>query len=257
VWQLQRPLNRNKTQNFFLRYTFNETNLTRLLIPELVPPSDQHVHLSTTSGLYIRDTRDSVLDAHKGILESIQLDFNPTVLGSSVNFTKLTSQAAYYKKIPKDIIWANSVRIGLAKPFSNSHVPVSEQFFSGGGSTLRGFPLNGAGPQHTIPACGNPSDPATCSLITVPTGGTQLLIVNSEFRYPLSFIMKNLGAATFYDGGNVFRNIGFHGQYTNTIGAGLRYSTPVGPVRVDIGHNLNAHPGIKAVQIFVTLGQAF
>jgi outer membrane translocation and assembly module TamA len=69
--------------------------------------------------------------------------------------------------------------------------------------------------------------------------------------------MKNLGFVTFYDGGNVFPTIGFHGQYTNTIGIGFRYDTPVGPVRIDIGHNLNAPPGIKATQLFITLGQAF
>lgn len=257
VWQLQRALNPDKTQNFFLRYTFSETRLTRLLIPALVPASDLHTRLSTVSGLYIRDTRDSVLDAHKGLLESFQLDFTPAALGSSVSFAKLMTQGAYYKRIPKNIIWANSLRIGFEKPFSGSHVPLSQEFFSGGGSTLRGFPLNGAGPQRSIPACGNPANPATCSFITVPVGGNQLLIVNSELRYPLSFIMKNLGFATFYDGGNVFRTIGFHGQYTNTIGGGLRYTTPVGPIRIDIGHNLNAPPGIKATQIFVTLGQAF
>jgi outer membrane protein insertion porin family len=163
------------------------------------------------------------------------------------------------------VIWANSLRLGLEKPFNGSHVPIEEAFFSGGGSTLRGFPLNGAGPQQTIPACGNPSDPATCSLITVPVGGTQLLILNSEFRFPHAFapaplpfgINKNLGFVLFYDGGNVFPHIGFHGQYTNSVGGGIRYETPVGPVRIDIGHNLNAIPGIKATQIFVSLGQAF
>jgi outer membrane protein assembly factor BamA len=144
-------------------------------------------------------------------------------------------------------------------------VPLSEKFFTGGGSTLRGFPLNGAGPQRTIPACGTPGVPSTCSLITVPVGGNELLIVNSEFRFPHLFkpaplpfgVNKNLGAALFYDGGNVFPTIGFHGQYTNSIGGGLRYLTPIGPVRIDVGHNLNAAPGIKSTQFFVSLGQAF
>jgi outer membrane protein assembly factor BamA len=192
------------------------------------------------------------------------LDLNPSVLGSNVSFTRLQVQTAYYKKIPADIIWANSVRIGVEQPFGSSHVPLSEKFFSGGGSTLRGFPLNGAGPQHTIPACGNPLDIRTCSPITVPVGGPELFIVNSEFRIPvpvaLPIVNKNLGFAVFYDGGNVFPHVGFRDfgkNYSNNIGAGLRYKTPVGPVRIDVGHNLDGIPGIKSTQFFVTLGQAF
>ena len=140
-----------------------------------------------------------------------------------------------------------------------SHVPISQKFFTGGGSTLRGFPLNGAGPQRTITACGNPADPSTCAFIRVPTGGPELIILNSEFRIPMP-IMKNLSLVTFYDGGNVFDRIGFKtfGQlYSNSVGLGLRYATPVGPVRVDLGHNLSPVSGIKATQIFITLGQAF
>jgi outer membrane protein assembly factor BamA len=263
--QMQHPLNPDRTQNFLARYSFNVTDLTRLLIPDLVPPEDQHVRLSTLSGTYIRDTRDLTLDAHKGIYETLELDFNPSALGSSVSFSRLLGQAAYYKSLHPKIIWANSLRLGFAKAFAGSHVPVSETFFTGGGSTLRGFPLNGAGPQRTIPACGTPGDPSTCSLITVPVGGNELLILNSEFRFPDVFkpiplpfgVNNHLGVAVFYDGGNVFPRIGFHGQYTNSIGGGLRYSTPIGPIRIDIGHNLNAVPGIKSTQIFVTLGQAF
>ncbi len=256
-WQLQRALNPDQTQNFLVRYSFNEIGLTHLLIPALVPPEDQHVRLSAVSGTYIRDTRDSALDAHKGIYETAEADLNPSALGSNVDFTKFLAQGAYYKNIGGGIIWANSLRLGFGVPFAGSHVPIQQKFFSGGGSTLRGFPLDGAGPQQNVPItpCGT-STPPVC-FIQVPTGGNQLLIVNSEFRIPLSFIMKNLGIATFYDGGNVFPDIGFHGQYTNSIGGGFRYSTPIGPIRFDIGHNLNAPPGIKSTQFFVTLGQAF
>src|SRR5947209_4715251 len=179
--------------------------------------------LSTFSATWSRDTRDSIIDAHKGIYDSAEIDFNPNNLGSNVNFARFLAQLAAYKDIHSGIIWANSLRIGLEEASSGSHVPISQRFFTGGGSTLRGFPLNGAGPQVTLPACGNPSDPSTCGFITVPRGGTELLIVNSELRFPVP-IKKNLTFATFYDGGNVFDRVGFKNvgrDYTNSVGIGF------------------------------------
>jgi outer membrane translocation and assembly module TamA len=95
--------------------------------------------------------------------------------------------------------------------------------------------------------------------VAVPVGGRQLFILNSEIRFPLG-IMKALGGVVFYDGGNVYNAINlrdFVDNYTNTLGLGLRYATPIGPVRFDIGHNLNPVTGIKSTQYFITLGQAF
>jgi len=86
-----------------------------------------------------------------------------------------------------------------------------------------------------------------------------LFVVNSEIRFPLK-ILENLGGAVFYDGGNVYANINLHqfaDQFSHTVGVGLRYRTPIGPVRFDIGRNLTPIPGIRATQFFVTLGQAF
>ena len=257
-YQLQRNLNRAGTNILLLRYSFSKTDLTRIEIPALVPTADQHVRLSTIAASFTRDTRDNPLDSHKGVFETIEFDLNPSALGSSVNFVRMNSQAAYYKKIPNNIIWANSIRIGLAQPLFSSFVPLSEEFFTGGGSTLRGFPLDGAGPQRQVPVCSSGSS-TNCTLIQVPAGGNELLILNSEFRIPLP-IMKNLGLAVFYDGGNVFPRIGFHdftSLYSNNVGLGLRYHTPVGPIRVDLGRNLNPIPGIQATQYFVSIGQAF
>jgi outer membrane protein insertion porin family len=262
--QIQRGLDKAGKNELFLRYSFSQIDLTRIEIPALVPADDQHVRLSTLAANVTRDTRDNAMDEHKGVLDSIEMDFNNTKLGSSVDFAKLIGQAAWYKQAFHNIVWAESLRIGLAQPYSNSRVPLSEEFFTGGGNTLRGFPLDGAGPQRQIPVSNNGGSttscsPPNCSYIRVPSGGNELLLINSEARIPLPF-KKGLGIAVFYDGGNVFPNVGFHdftSLYSNNVGIGLRYATPVGPIRVDVGRNLNPISGIDATQYFVTIGQAF
>jgi outer membrane protein insertion porin family len=257
-WQLEKPLNKGKTRRIQLRYRFRRTILSELLIPGLVPPQDQHLRLSTLSATWIRDTRDKPLDASRGFYQTVDLGITPKALGSSADFVRFLGQSSYYRQFGATV-WANRTTLGLAKAFNGSDVPTSERFFSGGETTLRGFPINGAGPQRTVPACTNPSVPSTCVNLQVPEGGRQLFIFNSELRFPLG-IKEGLGAAVFYDGGNVYSHIGmndFFRDYTNTVGVGLRYKTPVGPIRFDIGRNLNPVAGVKATQYYVTLGQAF
>ena len=256
--QFQHPLGSERKTVFFAQYGFSQVDLTRILIPALVPTQDQHVRLSTLTGNITRDTRDNPLDEHRGMLDSLEVDFNTSKLGSSVDFAKLTGQAAFYREKFHHVVWAQSIRIGLAEPFMNSFVPLSEAFFSGGGNSLRGFPLDGAGPQRQVQVCSSGSSSA-CTFIQVPSGGNELLLLNSEARVPLP-IKKGLSLVAFYDGGNVFPNVGFHdftSLYSNNVGLGLRYATPVGPIRFDLGRNLNPVPGINATQYFVSIGQAF
>jgi outer membrane protein assembly factor BamA len=265
--QMQRAVDRSMKDIFFFSYSFSKTDLTRVLISDLVPVEDRHIRLSTLAANFTRDTRDNVLDEHKGLLGTVELDLNSTKLGASVDFVKLTAQAAYYKEKFHHIVWANSLRIGMAQPFSGSFVPLSEQFFTGGGNSLRGFPLDGAGPQRQVEVCANGT--SGCNIfIQVPSGGNEMLIFNSEARIPLP-LKKGLSIVPFYDGGNVFPRVGFHDfttlyhainsglGYSNNVGLGLRYSTPVGPIRVDVGRNLNPVPGVKATQYFISIGQAF
>ncbi|HEV2992441.1 MAG TPA: POTRA domain-containing protein [Candidatus Angelobacter sp.] len=264
--QFQRFVDAKKTETLFLRYTFRRTNLSHLLVPDLVTPEDRNERLSTLSASFIRDTRDNALDAHKGIYQSLEAAINPSALGSNTNFYRFLGQTAYYHHVGggDHLIWANSLRLGFEQAYAGDHVPLSERFFSGGGSTLRGFPLNGAGPQRNVAVCSNPADTSSCSQIRVPVGGSQLVILNSELRFPipleLPLIGAGLGGVFFYDGGNVYNSVGLSNifsSYTNTLGFGFRYKTPVGPVRFDIGHNLNPVTGIRATQFFITLGQAF
>lgn len=260
TFQAQRALDITQKNILFFRYGYSHTNITHVLISALVPQRDRNIRLSTESGNLTRDTRDNPLDAHHGGLDSIELDFNSSKLGSNVDFVKLTSQAAVYIEKFHHIVWADSIRIGLAQPFSSSFVPLSEAFFTGGGNSLRGFPLDGAGPQNSVLIC--PSAAPSCSnpeQIRVPAGGNEELIINAEARIPLP-IKKGLGIVPFYDGGNVFPRIGFHeftSLYSNNVGIGLRYATPVGPIRFDIGENLNPVNGIKSTNYFIGIGQAF
>jgi outer membrane protein insertion porin family len=257
-WQLEKPLNKDKTRRIQVRYRFRRTILSDLLIPGLVLPQDQRLRLSTLSATWIRDTRDKPLDASRGFYQTLDFGITPRFLGSNANFVRFLGQSSYYKSLGKTV-WANRITLGLAKSFGSSDVPTSERFFSGGETTLRGFPINGAGPQRTVPACANPAVPSTCVNLQVPVGGDQLFMFNSEYRFPLG-IKEGLGGAVFYDGGNVYGPIGvsrFIRDYTNTVGVGLRYATPVGPIRFDVGRNLNPVPGVKATQFYVTLGQAF
>jgi outer membrane protein assembly factor BamA len=259
-FQVERSLDRKKTMTAQIRYSFGKTSLSNILIPELVLPGDQNVRLSTFSGTFIKDTRDKPLDAHKGLYTTTDYGITGSVIGASADFHRLLNQTAYYKPLPHGIVFANNIRLGLAKAFAGDTVPTSERFFAGGATTLRGFSLNAAGPQRAVAVCPNATDdPTTCPQISVPVGGNQLFIFNSEMRFPLP-IIKNLGAVLFYDGGNVYQNINlrqFIDNYTNTVGFGIRYNTPVGPVRFDIGQNLNPVTGQKSSQFFVTLGQAF
>ena len=258
TFQVERVISRKSNTRLQLRYDFNKTNLSHLLVPELVLTRDQHVHLSTWSGTLIRDTRDKPLDAHHGSFATLNLGITPTAFGSSANFAKLFGQYAYYKPV-RSLVFANSIRLGLATPFSGSFVPTSQLFFSGGGTSLRGFPIDEAGPQRLVPFCNVLQGVSGCVNVTVPVGGRELFILNSEARFPLG-IMKALGGVVFYDGGNVYSAINFNNfvnNYTNTIGIGLRYATPIGPIRFDIGRNLNPVPGINPLQYYITIGQAF
>lgn len=257
-FQVERVIIPRSNTRVQLRYDFNRTDLSHILVPDLVLARDRRVNLSTVSGTLIRDTRDKPLDAHHGSFGTIDFRLTPTALGSSSDFTKLFMQYAFYKPV-HSTIFANSIRIGLTAPFANSFVPTSQLFFSGGGTSLRSFPIDEAGPQRLVPFCNVLQGESGCVNITVPVGGRQLFILNSEVRFPLH-INKSLGGVVFYDGGNVYRAINFRSfvnDYTNTIGVGLRYATPIGPVRFDIGRNLNPVPGINPLQYYITIGQAF
>ena len=212
--QLQRPFDKAQKNTLFLRYSFSQTDLTRILIPDLVRAQDQHVRLSTLSANLTRDTRDNPLDEHKGVLQSSGTGHERDEAGIERKLCEVYRAGSLLQAGISQIVCANSLRIGLAQPFANSRVPLSEEFFTGGGNSLRGFPLDGAGPQRQVEVCSTGSS-SDCGFIQVPSGGKELLMINAEARIPLP-IKKGLSMVTFYDGGNVFPTVGFH-EFTFTL----------------------------------------
>ena len=95
--------------------------------------------------------------------QTLDFGISPRFLGSTDNFARFFGQYAYYRQMKPWMVWANDVRLGLVDSFGASHVPISERFFSGGADSLRGFPLNGAGPQEVATLCTEVNNPASCT----------------------------------------------------------------------------------------------
>ncbi|MEW6735372.1 MAG: translocation/assembly module TamB domain-containing protein [Acidobacteriota bacterium] len=243
--QLERKL--AETTSLRLRYNFENT---KLINAENIPTielgrTQRSIRLAMFSVGISRDKRDSALDPTQGQLLSIDHSLAARILGGNESFNKFFFNYQRYEKLPASVpllrgaVIAMAARIGLAAPFNRRDgegedlLPISERFFAGGATTLRGFRFEEAGPQAIL----EPRTPAELPTL-VPVGGNALTVFNFELRYPLA---GRLELVPFYDLGNVFphvRDISF-GQMTNSIGLGLRVRTPLGPIGIDYGYLLD------------------
>jgi outer membrane translocation and assembly module TamA len=176
------------------------------------------------------------------------------ILGSQRNFGRVLVRNATYHKVTRTVIFARQTQFGLISPFAAppgitkaESVPLPERFFGGGADSLRAVPYNQAGPRD-IGAPVTPGGPASAPS-GFPLGGNALLFNNLELRFPL--LGSNLGGVIFHDMGNIYSTIGdvtfrFKQRDLNDFnymihaaGFGVRYRTPIGPVRGDIAYSIN------------------
>jgi len=273
------------------RYTFRRVLVTNLnILSEEIPLFNQPTLVSQFGVTWFRDSRDNPADASKGSFNSADFSDADTHVGSSASFLRFFFQNSTYYPIKRRFSFARSTRLGILVPYRDTVslsfpapapgqclpgtappgatptiIPLPERFFAGGGTSLRGFALNQAGPRD---ACTG-----------FPVGGQAILVLNQEFRFPmrLPFIGTSLGGAIFYDGGNVYSRlsrISFRAMlpaptfslqnsalpacatnctnelnyFAHTIGLGVRYKTPVGPIRVDFGYQLNRPSFVIPIQ---------
>jgi outer membrane protein insertion porin family len=225
------------------RYFYRRVEASQLRItPDEIPLFNQPTLVSGFGITYARDRRDNPADPKRGNFNTVDASVALQSIGSSASFYRIFLQNSTYHPIGRAFVFARSFRFGVEETFGSTEeadIPLPERFFAGGGTSLRGFGLNQAGPR----------DPVT----GFPIGGLALLAFNQEFRFPmrLPFVGNRLGGTLFYDAGNVYQDISHISfawkppannnlaYFSHTVGFGVRYPTPVGPVRVDFGYQIN------------------
>ena len=172
--------------------------------------------------------------------------------------------------VPGRSVLAARGLIASAEGASATSLPPDQRFYGGGSASIRGYPYQSVGPYFPILSClptptkGSPpcsppmpgSTPTVTGFTTYPIGSTTISAGTLEYRQRIA---QNWGAAFFVDGGHVGPSLTF--SPTNLfvgVGTGVRYYTPIGPVRLDFAVPLKRYDSDpQAFQIYVGLGQAF
>ncbi len=221
------------------RFVYRKVNIlgTPLVSPELIPLLAQPVRVGLISGTFIQDRRDDPLDAHSGMYNTIDLGVAAKAFGSQTGFGRVIARNATYHRIARNVVFARSTYFGDISRYAGlADIPLAERFFSGGSSDQRAFPDLQAGPRDLETG--------------FPIGGDALFINTFELRFPL--IGDNVGGVLFNDMGNVYsslsnislrftqRNLADFDYGVQAFGFGIRYRTPVGPIRIDLSFSPNS-----------------
>ncbi len=225
------------------RLLFRDTSTFNVEIdPELIRPEDQSTRVGALAYSFIVDTRSDPIEPTDGLYGTVDAELASQMLGSNTNFATLVGRTFTYLDVSERFTVALGGRAGVKIPYgSSTSIPLPERFFAGGSTTLRGFRLDGAGP---VDDNGN------------PLGGRVLLIANAELRARL---WGSLGGVLFADIGNVFalpQSVRWN-EVRETLGAGLRYATPVGPIRFDVARLMDRRQGEDEYQLFFSVGHTF
>ncbi|HSE93654.1 MAG TPA: POTRA domain-containing protein [Methylomirabilota bacterium] len=188
------------------------------------------------------ELRDNPTDPRSGSYHYTSLEVGNTVLGGEVNFLKFRLESSWLVAWPPPTVLAISTRLGLAGPYGGSDdLVIEDRFKAGGSTTIRGYRQDRVGP---LDAAGNPE------------GGDLAAILNIEWRFP---IWRFLGGATFVDVGTVMprvRDVSVASLFPG-VGGGLRITTPIGPLRLDVGYGLRQIRDEDRLQVYLTVGHAF
>ena len=229
-------------------YTLEDSNLTNVSNNSDAYWKSQvghHLKSSITAGVE-RDTTDHPYMPTKGSVNSLKIEFASRVLGSESDFVKGDYHAGYYFPIYEKLIGFARGEVGAIVPLthdSDTAVPVYDRFFLGGINSLRAFKWGDIGPKDTAGST---------------IGGFTYAIANVEALFPL---MEKFGirGVVFFDAGNAYAQgepIDIS-KFRPDAGAGVRWNSPFGPLRIEYGYNLDRQPGESMGRIQFSAGAFF
>lgn len=299
--QAEQRYNRFTTLVYGLTFQRVSVDPNSLVIdPTLIALYSKPVFIAMPTFTAVRDKRDDPINPTKGSYNALNTGLATSALGSQTNFGRVLIDNSTYYTFAKNWVFARRTQIGIEKPYGVNNfintnnlppntlpveatqIPLPELFFAGGSNSLRGFSINQAGPRDTETG--------------YAIGGQGLFVNNLEIRTPpvmLPYVGNNLGFVFFHDMGNVFDtanhiisgmlrlhqdsiaecappgskipcNFNYDAQ---AVGMGIRYKTPVGPVRFDLGYAINPtrYPvqetdqtlSLRRINVFFSIGQTF
>jgi len=196
-------------------------------------------------------TADNLLNAHRGYQVAFHAEQAGRLLPGTFNYSALSFDGRHYLPLGERVVFASRLQLGNIRPVAQNpkNVPFAKKYFLGGATSIRGWgryevsPLSGSG---------------------LPIGGNSMLAISEELR---AMLRGNFGGVLFFDAGNVWADsfVFKLSDLRYAVGPGLRYQTPIGPIRFDIGYQLNPVPELlvngspqkRRFRLHFSIGQAF
>ena len=231
----------------------------------------QEVQIASITPAWMLDHRNDEFDPSEGWNTILQVEYAFPFAGAETEFLKGFLQAAGYLDFGRIGVLAGSFRVGAIEPLNEAFVdstvpedlpsrfiPISERFFAGGRTTHRAYKRDRLGiPGETLilpPIVPATSEVDADSLVVI--GGNGLLIANLDYRFPIA---GPIGGTLFADFGNLWadwRSINV-AEGKLGVGTGVRYASPIGPIRVEVGYKLDPLPGEDDWVLLFSVGNAF
>jgi outer membrane protein insertion porin family len=189
-----------------------------------------------------RDTRNDAFFPSEGSVVSAFTEFAGGPLGGTSYFVKYEGEAVKFFPLPWDTVFSLHGTAGYVHGYEGREVPIYERYFLGGINSIRGFETRTVGPK----------DPLTGDVI----GGNTMVTVNAEYIFPL-FPEQNIRGLVFFDAGNAYEGRIDLSDLRTAAGAGVRWFSPLGPLRLEVGFNLDPQPGETSPKWDFAIGSVF